>query len=76
MNNVLEHAARARGCTTPKIKYLADDLDVTYQSVQKWIERGYMPIDRAIQVEEKYGLCRLSVMDPKVVDAVMGAMSC
>lgn len=76
MNNVLEKAAKIRGCKTPQIKYVADDLKVTYQSVQKWIDRGYMPIDRAIQAEHIYGICRLNMMDPKIVDAVMGAMSC
>lgn len=74
MNNgikaLLKAAARSRGCTSPQVKYLAQDMGVEYQSVQKWIKKGFLPVDRAIQAEQLYKVCRINLMDPKLVKAV------
>ena len=72
---LLKAAARQRGCTKPQIKYLAADMGVAYQTVQKWIDKGHLPIKRALQAEKMYRVCRISLMDPVIVKAVSDGLA-
>ena len=50
-------------------QHLANYLGVSYQAVKKWFDRGYLPIDRAIECEMHFGVDRLKLIDPRLVDA-------
>jgi hypothetical protein len=50
-------------------QHLANHLGVSYQAVKKWFDRGYLPLDRAIECEMLFGVDRLTTMDPKIVAA-------
>lgn len=47
---------------------LAQALGVTQQSVAKWVKRGYVPLDRAREVEGMYGVPRKALVNPRVVE--------
>lgn len=47
---------------------LAQALGVTQQSVAKWFKRGYVPLDRAREIEAQFGVPRKSLVDPQVVE--------
>jgi DNA-binding transcriptional regulator YdaS (Cro superfamily) len=47
---------------------LAHALGVTQQSVAKWVKRGYVPLDRAREVEGLFGVPRKALVDPRVVE--------
>lgn len=47
---------------------LAQALGVTQQSVAKWVKRGYVPLDRTLEVEGLFGVSRKALADPKVVE--------
>lgn len=47
---------------------IADDLGVRPQSVFKWRDRGYVPVDRVVEMEARYGIDRKELIDPKLAD--------
>jgi len=47
---------------------LAQTLGVTQQSVAKWVKRGYVPLDRAREIEGMFGVPRKALVDPKLVE--------
>jgi DNA-binding transcriptional regulator YdaS (Cro superfamily) len=47
---------------------LAQCLGVTQQSVAKWVKRGYVPLDRAREVEGVLGVPRKTLVNPRVVE--------
>lgn len=50
--------------------HLAECLGVTQAAVSKWVQRGWVPLPRAREIEALFGVPRTSVADPKVVDAL------
>lgn len=49
---------------------LASALGVTQQAVSRWLKRGWVPRDRAREIENTYGVPRATLVDPKLLDAV------
>ncbi len=49
---------------------LADALGVSQAAVSKWVIRGWLPVDRAIQVEKLYGIPPSATSDPKLIAAL------
>lgn len=47
---------------------LAKHLGVSQQSVQKWAKRGYVPMRRAQEIEAIFGVARIKLADPRVVE--------
>lgn len=45
-------------------------LGITQQAVYKWVIRGYVPLDRAIEIEYQIGIDRTELLDPRVLDAL------
>jgi hypothetical protein len=45
-------------------------LGVTYQAVCEWMKQGYMPAERAKQMELEFGVPRLDLMSPRVRSAI------
>lgn len=50
--------------------HLAERLGVTQAAVSMWVQRGWVPLLRAREIEAIFGVPRTSVADPKVVDAL------
>lgn len=48
---------------------------VTHQSVYRWMKRGHVPIPRAVQIEQRYGVPYLTLIDPAIVEALEAASS-
>lgn len=40
------------------------DLGVTHQAVYAWKKRGYVPLDPALAIEQRYGVPHLSLVSP------------
>lgn len=57
MKSAIEQALRAAGgeVTISRIP-LADKLGVSPQAVHEWLHRGWMPLDRAKQVSDWFGI--------------------
>lgn len=51
---------------------LAALFDVSPQAVSQWVGDGFLPLDRAIQAEDLFGVPRQTAMDPELVRAVRG----
>ena len=51
-------------------QYLANTLGVSYQSVKKWCDAGYMPLRRAVECEYLFDVPRASLMDPDLYEMV------
>lgn len=49
---------------------LAGALGVTQQAVSAWLKQGWVPVDRAREIEMHYGIPRARLVDPKIMDAV------
>lgn len=49
---------------------LAKLLDVRPQAVSQWLARGYVPPERAAEVESLTGVPRKGLMDPELVELV------
>lgn len=63
---VLHDAAVAAGSQSA----LASALNVSQAAISKWIKRGWVPLDRAVEIEELFGFPRRSMIDPKIVDTL------
>jgi hypothetical protein len=68
MNELLQVMAEQSSRREAK-RHLANHLGVSYQAVKKWFDRGYLPIDRAIECEMLFGVDRFKLIDPRIVDA-------
>lgn len=51
---------------------LASALGVSRQFIYKARKRGWVSPERAAQIEELYGIPKASLMDPRLVKAVVG----
>jgi uncharacterized metal-binding protein len=49
---------------------LAKLLGCTSQCVNQWVAQGWVPLDRAIQIEELLGIPRRRLIDPELIDKV------
>lgn len=49
---------------------LGEKLGVSQAAVSKWLKRGYLPLNRAIEVEGLFGVPRHNTMNPRVVQAL------
>lgn len=49
---------------------LAAVLGVTQQAVSSWLKQGWVPRDRAKEIENTYSVARARLVDPKLLDAV------
>lgn len=52
---------------------LAELLGCTSQSVNQWVRQGWVPLDRAIQIEELYGIPRQRLIEPELFAKVCPA---
>lgn len=44
---------------------LARQLGVTPQAVQGWVNAGYVPLARAVELEKMYGVPAINLVSPK-----------
>lgn len=47
---------------------LADRLGVSQQVISKWKHRGYVPLNRAVEIEAQYGIKRAQLINPRIAD--------
>lgn len=45
---------------------LAAFLDVSHQAVYAWIDRGWFPPERAVQIARRYKVPKSELIDPKL----------
>jgi DNA-binding transcriptional regulator YdaS (Cro superfamily) len=45
---------------------LADQLGVSQAAISKWLLRGWMPLERAAEVEALFGVSRATVAHPRI----------
>lgn len=57
-------AVKAAGSQTA----LADAMGVTQQAINKWVKKGWVPVDRAIEIEGIYGIPRRELVSQKLRD--------
>jgi hypothetical protein len=46
---------------------LAHNLGVTHQAIYTWAKRGWVPMQRALQIETEYGVPRTQLLKPELV---------
>lgn len=49
---------------------LAAELGVSQQNVSKWVQRGFVPVQWVVPVEQATGIPRDRLIDPALVDLV------
>lgn len=47
------------------------DMGVTHQAVNAWKKRGAVPFDRAAVIEMRYGVPRVSLIEPRLASAFL-----
>lgn len=62
--NAVAHAVDKAGSQ----ERLADQLGVSQQAISKWLRRGYVPLQRAQEIEIQYGIPRARLINPRIVD--------
>jgi len=62
MTQTLNHAITLAGGDGP----FARELGVTRQIVGRWRKRGWVPPARALEIEQKYGVDRMSLVKPSL----------
>jgi hypothetical protein len=45
------------------------DMGITHQAVYCWKKKGVVPMDRAAEIERRYGIPAINIADPKRVIA-------
>lgn len=53
---------------------LAKKLSVTEQAVHKWLRQGWVPPERAKEIEGLFGVPRLELVSPRLRGFVAGAV--
>ena len=46
---------------------LAHNLGVTHQAIYTWAKRGWVPMQRAVQIEQTYNIPRAELLKPEIV---------
>lgn len=59
----IDRAVIAAGGRRP----LAAKLDVTEQAIAQWVARGWVPQERAVEIEEMFGVPRRTLLKPSLV---------
>ena len=54
-------------------KKLAERLGCSQQFISNCAYKGYFPIKRAIEIEEKLGVSRFELIDPRILEAIQSA---
>ncbi|RMD00046.1 hypothetical protein EAY64_05470 [Aquitalea palustris] len=49
---------------------LGTALGVSQQRVSRWLQLGYVPLKRAIEIEALYGIPRRRLINPRILDLV------
>lgn len=49
---------------------LAEALEVTQQSVSLWLSQGWVPLQRAKEIEERYGIPRIRLINPRIAEVL------
>lgn len=47
---------------------LGQHLGVSQQAVSQWMEKGWVPLARALQIEERFSIPRSRLVDPRIVE--------
>lgn len=56
-------------------KTLGESLGVTQAAISKWLIRGWVPLQRAQEIEAIYGMPRTAIADPAVVEILASVES-
>lgn len=75
MLELLELMCKQAGGKSHAKQHLANHLGVSYQVVKRWCDRGFLPVDRAIECEYLFGIDRKTMIDSKLLDDVTGKFS-
>lgn len=54
------------------ISALARLVGVAHQVMNRWVQKGFVPLDRAVQINQEYGIPTRELVNPKLVDALFG----
>jgi len=49
---------------------LAEALGVTQQAVSTWLQRGFVPLKRVVEIETLFGVPRARLINPRFADLV------
>jgi DNA-binding transcriptional regulator YdaS (Cro superfamily) len=55
---------------------LAERLGVSQPAVSSWIRDGYVPIERAAQIENQFGIPATTLVDPTIVNLLGKCPNC
>jgi DNA-binding transcriptional regulator YdaS (Cro superfamily) len=50
---------------------LAQLLGVSQQAISHWVEKGWVPLQRAVEIERHFAIPRVSLVNPKIVEIVI-----
>ena len=51
-------------------RQLGEQLGVTQQVICRWVKRGWVPVERVVEIEAQYGVPRRQLLKPSLVDLV------
>jgi DNA-binding transcriptional regulator YdaS (Cro superfamily) len=54
---------------------LAHNLGVTHQAIYTWAKRGWVPMQRALQIETEYGVPRTQLLKPELAAILIKPVS-
>lgn len=63
---------RAMGTTSGGVANLAKALKVSRQVCYSWLQRGYVPVGRAVEIEQITGVPAAELIDPKLRKIAQG----
>lgn len=49
---------------------LAMNLGVSQQAISLWKRKGYVPIDRIVEISSQYGVPEIELLNKKIIDIV------
>lgn len=66
LTNGIAQAIRAAGSQ----QKLASRLGVSQQAISAWLDRGWVPLRRAQEIEASLGIPRVTLINPRIADLV------
>lgn len=45
-------------------------MGVSHQAIYQWIKRGHVPLARAIEIRDRYGIDLAELIDPQTLDLI------